>query len=84
MLPDFLQKRLVSNIDKQYNLPEDVQDDRNIYVTRVDEPLPIRFEILKGVLGDTSDTKTLMLSCNVVEVPRVGSRPKVVPFDQSP
>lgn len=82
MLPDFLLKRLASGSYEQYKLQENVPDDRNTYVTRVDEHSPIRLQIVKDILGDSSDTKTLMSSRERMEAPREGSIPEVVPFEQ--
>lgn len=56
MLHAFLQKHSASSIDEYYKLPEDVLEKRWIYVTRVNEHLTIRFQILKDVLGDSKDT----------------------------
>lgn len=82
MLQAFSQKRLASRIDKQFKLPEDVLDERGIYLTRTDDHSNIRFQILKDVFGDLPDTRTHMLSRNPVEVSRVRSDPDVVPFQQ--
>lgn len=41
-----------------------------------------RFQILKDVLGDSTDTKTRMLSPNSVRIQRVGGRPGENPLDQ--
>lgn len=82
MLHDLMQKHLASSIDEYYKLLEDVLDERGVFVTLVDEHLPIGFRILKNVLGDLSYIKTLMIARNTVEIFRVGSIPELVPFKQ--
>lgn len=68
ILQDVLQERLASSVDEQYKLPENVLDDHNIYVTRVDEPLLIMFQFFEDVLGDSSDIKNFLLLSIRVEL----------------
>lgn len=76
---------LSSSIDDRYRLPDDVLvEGGQSYVTHVDEPLPIRFQILKVVKDDSTDTKTPMVSCNPVWVQRLGGYPEENPFKMSP
>lgn len=82
MLHGSLQKRLALSIDGYCELQEDVLDKCEIFATQVDENFPIRFQILKDALGDSTYTKTLMLERNPFKVYRVGSNPERVAFDR--
>lgn len=59
MPTDFLQKLMASSFHEHYKIPEGVLDEREIYVTRLDEHSPIQFQIIKDVMSDSMDTKTL-------------------------
>lgn len=81
MLQNILQERLAPSIDEQYDLHDDVGDKDGYHVFRVDEHSRIRVQILKYFLGDSSDTKALVLSRDPVSVQWLGGNPETI-FDQ--